>query len=196
MGSAFFGVGAITSSSGAAFELHVVPPTESDAELSHTIDSFAQASDADLATGQQALQAQLREVLASSQKTVQMLVGSAVLVRSCLFPFCAPVFRRPAGQALRPRRALRCLSQPAPARCFVFAAEVCERCLACSCFLLFAACLRCTSSLHVFGACLRCPLRCVSSLLRVFAACLRCGCSLLLLCVRRPSIAVATHLGC
>lgn len=70
--------GAITSSSDVPFELHVVPPTQSNAELSRTIDSFAQATDADLAAGQQALQAQLREVLEYSGKVVPMLVhGSA-----------------------------------------------------------------------------------------------------------------------
>jgi len=79
--------GAIASSSEAAFELHVVPPAESNAELSRTIDSFAQATDADLAAGQQALQAQLREVLVSSGKATQMLVASTfapVLVSSRL----------------------------------------------------------------------------------------------------------------
>lgn len=73
--------GAITSSSDAAFELHVVPPSESDAELSHTIDSFAQATDADLAAGQDALQAQLREVVTASQKAVRMLVGASAARR-------------------------------------------------------------------------------------------------------------------
>ncbi len=95
--------GAITSSSEAAFELHVVPPSESDATLSRVIDSFAQASDADLAVGQQALQAQLRNVLAASGKSVQMLVGSSlanVVVRaysgrgacSFSFPTCVAGF--------------------------------------------------------------------------------------------------------
>lgn len=64
-----------------------MPPTESTAQLSHTIDSFAQATDADLAIGQQALQGQLREVLASSARSVQLLVGSsfkAALVRAAV----------------------------------------------------------------------------------------------------------------
>ena len=69
--------GAITSSPDASFELHVVPPTESDAEISHQIDSFAQATDADLAAGLAALQANQREVLTASQKIVQMLVGAS-----------------------------------------------------------------------------------------------------------------------
>ena len=68
--------GAITSSPDASFELHVVPPAESDAEISHQIDSFAQATDADLAAGLAALQANQREVLTASQKIVQMLVGA------------------------------------------------------------------------------------------------------------------------
>ena len=74
------------------FELHVVPPTQSNAELSRTIDSFAQATDADLAAGQQALQAQLREVLQYSAKVVPMLVGGSTfasdLVRA---PVCVRV---------------------------------------------------------------------------------------------------------
>ena len=51
------------------------------AELSHTIDSFAQATDADLAAGQDALQAQLREVVTASQKAVRMLVGASAAHR-------------------------------------------------------------------------------------------------------------------
>ena len=69
--------GAVTSSPDASFELHVVPPTESDAEISYQIDSFAQATDADLAAGLAALQANQREVLTASQKIVQMLVGAS-----------------------------------------------------------------------------------------------------------------------
>ena len=60
-----------------AFGLHVVPPAESDSQLSRTIDAFAQAADADVATGQQALQAQLRDILLSSGKVVQILAASA-----------------------------------------------------------------------------------------------------------------------
>lgn len=72
--------GAVTSASDAAFELHVVPPVESDADLSRTIDSFAQASDANLAAGEQALQSTLRDVLSTTQKSVQLLVAVCVLL--------------------------------------------------------------------------------------------------------------------
>ena len=78
-----FCAGAVSASgSDAAFELHVVPPSQSSAELSHIVDTFAAATDADLATGQQALQSQLREVLASTAKSIQLVVGGAARVRA------------------------------------------------------------------------------------------------------------------
>lgn len=150
-----------------------MPPSESTAQLSHTIDSFAQATDADLSIGQQALQAQLREVLASSAKSVQLLVGSsfvAALVRvwplGSLIVAPACPLRCLTGQALRGSRVRQfaiaysasalihvsirssasfCMRPSAPACLYSgLASYFCVRVhLSCACCLCVCLCSRC-----------------------------------------------------
>ena len=83
---------------------------ESDAELRWRIDSFAHAADSDLAVGEEALQQQLREVLASSGKVVQLMVESALApgqVRmcsklfSCFLLWCVAFYRQGADSMMQ-----------------------------------------------------------------------------------------------